>query len=48
MRAIGHNVDRGMVTLTLPNAKVIVSTRWEVNMTRKYWVASFAMVFRIP
>ena len=35
------------VALTLPKIKVISSTKWELNMTRKYHVASWAMVPRI-
>ena len=34
------------VALTRPKSRVISSTKWEVNMTRKYHVASWAMVPR--
>jgi hypothetical protein len=36
------------VTLTRPRFRVITSTKWEVNMTRKYRVASSTMVPRMP
>ena len=36
-----------MVALTRPRFKVISSTKWEVNITRKYRVASSAMAFKI-
>ena len=35
--------ERGKVALTRPRLRVITSTKWEVNMTRKYRVASFVM-----
>ena len=34
------------VALTCPRVRVITSTKWELNMTRKYHVASSAMVSR--
>ena len=37
----------GVVALTLPRVRVISNTKWELNMTRKYHVASSAMVSRI-
>ena len=40
--------DRGMAILTRPSANVMVSTKCEVNMTKKYRVESFAMVLTIP
>ena len=36
-----------MVKLTRPRARVISSTKWEVNIIRKYHVASSAMVPRM-
>jgi len=40
-------VGRGAVALTRPRIRVISSTKWEVNITRKYRVASSAMVPRM-
>jgi len=41
-------VERGgAVTLTRPRVRVISSTKWEVNIKKKYNVESSAMVFRI-
>lgn len=37
-------VGKGAVALTRPRIRVISSTKWEVNITRKYHVASSAMV----
>jgi len=34
------------IALTRPRVRVISSTKWELNMTRKYHVASSAMVPR--
>jgi len=34
------------VALTRPRVRVISSTKWELNMTRKYHVASCAIVSR--
>lgn len=36
-----------MVLLTRPRFRVITSTKWEVNMSRKYRVASSATVSKI-
>ena len=36
-----------VAALTLPRSRVISSTKWEVNMIRKYHIASSAMVPRI-
>ena len=41
---IGKNGGRGWFTLTRPRSRVISSTKWEVNMTRKYRIASSAIV----
>ena len=40
-------IGRGAVALTRPRIRVISSTKWEVNITRKYRVASSAMVPRM-
>ena len=37
-------IQKGTTTLTCPKVRVITSTMWEVNMTRKYRVASCAIV----
>ena len=37
-------LQRETATLTRPRFRVITSTKWEVNITMKYHVASFAMV----
>ena len=49
----GRRVRRGgadirMAALTRPSARVMVRTKWEVNITIKYRVASCAMIPRIP
>lgn len=43
----GRSPNRRTTTLTRPRLKVISSTKWEVNITKKYRVASSAMVFKI-
>ena len=42
-----HGSDRGAVALTRPRFRVISSTKWEVNITKKYRVASSAIVLKI-
>ena len=37
----------GAVTLTRPRIRVISSTKWEVNITRKYHVASSTTILRM-
>jgi hypothetical protein len=39
--------ERGRIALTRPRARASSSTRWAVNMKRKYRVASSAMVLMI-
>ena len=38
---------RGTAVRTRPSVRVIASTKWEVNMTRKYHVASSAIFPKI-
>jgi hypothetical protein len=45
---LARDEERGKVALTRPSARVISSTKWEVNITRKYSVASSTMVAKIP
>ena len=47
-RVEDHNPDGGTAILTRPSANVIVSTKFVVNMTKKYRVESVAMVPTIP
>lgn len=44
---INCNQEIGAVVRTRPKTRVIVSTKWEVNITMKYNVASAAMVPRM-
>jgi len=44
---IGGVESGGTATLTRPRVRVISSTKWEVNIIKKYKVESSAMVFRI-
>lgn len=39
----GRRLERGTVALTRAKIRVIKSTKWAVNITKKYRVASFAM-----
>lgn len=39
---------RGTITLARPRVRVITSTKWAVNMTRKYRTVSSAMVLKSP
>jgi hypothetical protein len=39
-----RGMEREEVALTRPRIRFISSAKWEVNITRKYSVASFAMI----
>ena len=41
-------VRKAVVSLTRPRMRVISSTKWEVNMTRKYSMESPAIVRKTP
>ena len=41
---ISHHPEREAVALTRPKYRVIASTKWEVNITKKYSTASAAIV----
>jgi hypothetical protein len=42
-----HSLDGEEVALTRPRFRVISSTKWEVNIIKKYRVASSAMIFKM-
>ena len=46
MNVVGYS-RRGAVVLTRPRVRVISSTKWEVNMTKKYRVESSAIAPRM-
>ena len=47
MITIRYERERETVALTRASPKVISSTKWEVNITKKYRVASSAMFFKM-
>ena len=44
LNIVGRSPERKMTSLTGANTKLNMNTRCEVNITRKYHVASFAIV----